>query len=416
MPKYSLTVILLSIAVGIHQNLDAQIIDPDKKLAIDSTGPDAFKYFKSQKDLIDIVYGILHMNADHRIDSTGTKNTNVYVSAAPIVEYTIATGFSPGIAGNIAFKTNAKVETNTSSILGAVKYTTKKQFLLPIQSSIWTKGNKFNFLGDLRFLNYPQDTYGFGSLTSLSDKYIVNYKYLRFYEFVLKNIRKNLYAGIGYQLDYHWEIRELGLAPGRVTDFQKYGFSQSSTSSGIAFQMVYDSRENAINPEGGKFYANLQFHQDSKLLGASNNWNSLLIDVRKYIKMPHKNVMAFWFYGVFTLSGNPPYLDLTGTGMDNLNNTGRGYEQGRFIGKKMVDLEAEYRFGLSKNGLIGAVIFANAASVSELQSNQFAAVQPGVGIGLRIKFNKFSRTNACIDYGVGTRGSRGFVGNLGEVF
>ena len=132
--------------------------------------------------------------------------------------------------------------------------------------------------------------------------------------------------------------------------------------------------------------------------------------------MPHHNVLAFWCYSVFTLSGNPPYLDLTGTGMDNMNNTDRGYEQGRFIGKKMVDLEAEYRFGISKNGLIGAVIFANAASVSELQSNQFAAIQPGVGMGLRIKFNKFSRTNACIDYGVGTRGSRGFVGNLGEVF
>ena len=387
-----------------------------KKTATNSSGQKIVDYYNTQKDLIDIAYWLLNKDPSKRVDSTGIRNTNIYVSAAPIVEYTVATGFSPGIAGNVAFKTSVIEQTNTSSFLGAIKYTTKKQFLLPIQSSIWSPGNKFNFVGDWRFLSYPQDTYGFGGYTSLSDKYIVDYKYLRIYEYAVKNIWKKFYVGFGYQLDYHWKISEQGVQQGRITDFQKYGFHTSSTSSGVGIELLYDSRENAINPQGGAFYANFQFLQNTTLLGASSNWNNLVIDIRKYIKMPHHTVLAFWYYSVFNLSGAPPYLDLPGTGSDTYNNTGRGYEQGRFVGKKYIDLEAEYRFGISKNGLIGAVLFANAESVSELATNSFQVISPGFGVGLRIKFNKFSRTNACIDYGVGTKGSQGFVGNLGEVF
>src|ERR1700737_1148100 len=54
--------------------------------------------YKSQRDLIDLAYKVLHKDPDTRVDSTGNKNTRLYYSVAPIVEFTIATGFSPGIA------------------------------------------------------------------------------------------------------------------------------------------------------------------------------------------------------------------------------------------------------------------------------------------------------------------------------
>ena len=397
-------------------NLSAQLSSTSSKSTSDSANINAVAYYKNQKDLIDIFYKLFHKDTEARIDSTGINNTNLYFSIAPIVEFTIATGFSPGVAGNVAFKTSVKQKTNTSSFLGAIKYTQKKQFLIPIQSSVWTPGNKFNLVGDWRYLNYPQDAYGFGGYTNESDKYIIDYKYIRFYELVLKSIQKNLYAGIGYQLDYHWGIRESEVQAGRITDFQKYGFSNTSVSSAIAFDLLYDTRENSINPRPGNFYANLQFVQNSRMLGANSNWNSVTLDLRKYIKMPLNTVLALWCFSVFSLSGNPPYLDLPGTGSDTYNNTGRGYEQARFIGKKMIDLEAEIRFKISKNGLLGGVIFGNAESLSELGSNKFEVISPAIGLGLRIKFNKFSNTNAAIDYGIVSKGSKGFVGNLGEVF
>lgn len=82
----------------------------------------------------------------------------------------------------------------------------------------------------------------------------------------------------------------------------------------------------------------------------------------------------------------------------------------------MVYLKAELRFGITKDGLLGGVIFTNAQSSSELNSNKLEVISPAAGIGLRIKFNKFSNTNVCVDYGVGKGGSRRFFGNLGEIF
>jgi hypothetical protein len=115
-------------------------------------------------------------------------------------------------------------------------------------------------------------------------------------------------------------------------------------------------------------------------------------------------------------SGRPPDLMLPSIGWDETYNTGRGYIQGRYRGKNMVYFESEYRFGLSKSGLLGGVVFANLQCFSSDISNQYSNVFPGYGAGLRLKINKFSNTNICIDYGFGANNSRGFFINLGEVF
>ena len=372
--------------------------------------------FNKQLDLIDLTFLVFHKDPKSRLDSSGNQNTNIYFTVAPVVEFTIATQFSLGIAGNLAFMTSVKKKTNTSSFLGAVKYTEKKQFMLPIQSSIWTAGNEYNLIGDWRYFNYPQDTYGLGGYTTAADKFIINYKYIRIDEHILRNYRRNFYAGIGYQLDNHWNIAQLNVAPGRITDYVKYDNSTSSISSGLSLELLYDSRENSINPNPGSWYAHVQYTQYNRSLGSTVNWNTVMLDIRKYIQLPMHMTLAFWCYTVFTLKGNPPYLDLPGTGCDMFNNTGRGYEQGRYTGKNYADLEVELRFKVTRNGLLGAVIFGNASSVSEFGTGKMEVITPAIGAGLRIKFNKFSLTNACIDYGAGIKGSNGFSGNLGEVF
>lgn len=306
--------------------------------------------------------------------------------------------------------------TNTSTFLGAIKYTTKKQLLLPLQSTIWLPSNRWVIVGDWRYFNFPQDAFGYGGYTQLTDKYTIDYQYVRFYETVLRNIHKNWYAGLGYQLDHHWHITEKELAVGTISDYQKYGFANTSTSSGMTVSLVYDTRKNLINPEAGDAFVSLQLLQNARCLGANSNYSTATLDVRRYLPMPWHTILALWGYGVFSFNGNPPYLDLAGAGLDSYGNTSRGYQQGRFVGKNMLALEAEWRFQLSKNGLFGGVVFVNTTSVSELTSNQFEKLEPGFGLGVRIKFNKFSKTNIALDYGFGTGGSRGYSGNLGEVF
>ncbi|MFX6751336.1 hypothetical protein ABTH43_19640, partial [Acinetobacter baumannii] len=85
---------------------------------------------------------------------------------------------------------------------------------------------------------------------------------------------------------------------------------------------------------------------------SDNNWQSLLIDARKYAHFPKgsKNTLAFWTYDWFTISGKPPYLNLVSTASDTYLNMGRGYIQGRFRGENLLYMESEYRFGISRNG------------------------------------------------------------------
>jgi hypothetical protein len=53
---------------------------------------------------------------------------------------------------------------------------------------------------------------------------------------------------------------------------------------------------------------------------------------------------------------------------------------------------------------------------AEESDNRFARISAGYGAGIRIKFNKFSKTNVAFDYAFGTDGSKGLFLNLGEVF
>ncbi|MBS1500841.1 MAG: hypothetical protein JST32_02180, partial [Bacteroidetes bacterium] len=188
-------------------------------------------------------------------------------------------------------------------------------------------------------------------------------------------------------------------------------------SSGITAQILYDSRDNSIYPSDGT-YTSLQYRDNFTFLGSTDNWRSVIIDLRKYFRFPASsgNVIAFWNYDWLTISGKPPYLDLPATGWDPYASTGRGYIQGRFRGAQEIYGETEYRFKLSANGLFGGVVFANAASFSAAPGTKLESIQPGYGAGLRIKLNKVSKTNIDIDYGFGREGSRGLFVNVGELF
>ena len=82
----------------------------------------------------------------------------------------------------------------------------------------------------------------------------------------------------------------------------------------------------------------------------------------------------------------------------------------------MVYGETEYRFRLTKDDLLGGVFFVNGQSFSAAPGTRFQEIQPGFGPGLRVKLNKVSRTNICVDYGFGKEGSKGLFVNVGELF
>jgi len=382
-------------------------------LAVKLSGKDSiYKEEKDGKDIIDLLK--LKRLADDI--KTEKRSLRPRITVVPFVGYTLQTRLAGIIAGNIAFYTDRSEETNQSAISLSASYSQNNQIIAPLISNIWTRKNKYNFLGNWRYYKYPEQTYGLGGHTTPADKTKLDYRYFLFREAVLKHVStSDFYFGFGYNMSYHYNISQTPITPGTITDFDLYGRTKNSMSSGLSAHALFDNRGNTINPQKGA-YANVAYYQYAKIMGSDNDWQALVIDLRKYFRLGRaKNILAFWSYNWFT-SGTTPYLDLPSTGWDSYSNIGRGYIQSRFRGKNLLYLEAEYRFKLTHNGLLGGVLFTNAQSVTEWPSNKFTTISPAAGAGLRIKLNKFSGTNLSIDYGFGINGSRGLFINLGEIF
>jgi hypothetical protein len=373
---------------------------------------------QDQVDILDVGGFIIHWgHVVHRQDSTVMKVGKVYVAALPSAQYTLQTGFAVSFGGNAAFLTSDVKGENISDVTSSLNYSQHKQFYIPLTANIWTDHNRYNILTDWVFSIFPQNTYGLGGFTTEQDGYPIDYNQVRLDQTVLKTIAPNFYLGAGYNFEYFWNVSQTIQPTDTITDWDRYGFSKTSISSGPTLNVLYDERRNPINPFPGN-YANLVLRSSFTFLGGDNNWTSLLVDLRKYVHFPasSNNTFAFWSYNLFTLSGKPPYLLLPYTACDEYANLGRGYVQGRFRGTNLVYLETEYRYRITSNGFVSGVLFVNAQSYTGPQNNQFQTILPGWGAGLRIKFNKFSKTNVCLDYGWGINGSHGIFANLGEVF
>ncbi|HEY4196334.1 MAG TPA: BamA/TamA family outer membrane protein [Mucilaginibacter sp.] len=366
-----------------------------------------------QKDLDDVLQSLFTKNyKPTKMDTIGRKPI---ISFIPAVGYSLQTKAAGTLTGNIVFRSSPT--SKVSSITTSMGFTQRKQFTLPIVSSIWTNNNKFVFLGDARFYIYPQSTFGLGSNSNIADEDPMRYDLFRFSEVVMRQITGDFYLGVGYKLQQHWNITHNEPLDGAPSDYENYGAQSHTTSSGFSLNALYDSRDNSVNASKG-FYASVQYYTYDKIFASDDNWQSLIIDVRKYFTFPEnsENVIAFWSYDWVVLHGKPPYLDLPSTSWDTYSTTGRGYIQSRFRGAQMVYAETEYRFKISRNGLIGGVVFLNGESFSAAPGTKLESIQPGYGPGLRIKLSKVSKTNLDIDYGFGNQGSRGLFLTVGEVF
>ncbi|WP_295674523.1 BamA/TamA family outer membrane protein [uncultured Mucilaginibacter sp.] len=381
-------------------------VDTTNKTDIDTSG---------QKDLIDIGRSLFRFTPRKNYK----EKKQIYFSFLPISS-SVPGGSKALVTSTTAgFYLGPRKTTYISSVTFAPYFNLKGRYGLPIHSSIWLTDNSYNVQGDTRLLVYPQYTWGLGGGQPEGNKLLVNYDYIRFYQSLLKRITPYLYAGVGYNMDYFININTIPISP--LTNFTNYHYGTAqginSFSSAITFNALYDTRENSFNPLPGAF-ANIIYRNNTKLLGSDNNSRSLYIDLRKYISIGNsgqKNQFAFWAYYWTTLSSGTPYLMLPSIGNDPYQRSGRGIEQNRYRGEALAYFETEYRRDITRNGLLGFVLFANINSASQPNSHRFAYLNPAGGTGLRVKFNKKSNTNICIDYGI----SNGFSDinlALGEAF
>ena len=374
------------------------------------------------------------------------------VAVLPAFAYNPTVGFLFGGVGLFGMYLGDPATTTISNVQAQVLYTTKNQFIVQIPSTIMSEGNTWEFQGDWRFMIFNQDTFGLGSGHSpVSQGFTINgigntaavegaqhmdMNLLRFRQNALRNVWNALYIGPGLSFDRYYGIvderLDLSASPPVVTSHYAYssaaGFgTKAYNTSGLSLNFLYDTRDSTINAYRG-VYASLSYQWNPTWFGSSKDSTFISAEFRTYIGLSPsvpRNVLAFWVIAQGQLTGALPYLALPSIGWDAKNRTGRGWVQGRFRGTSEVYAEAEWRFRITDNGLLGGVVFANlstftrpAVSVpgySEAGESLFQHPRVAGGVGLRIMQNRQSRTNITLDLTVADK-NVGFYFGAGEAF
>lgn len=381
---------------------------------------------------------------------TPTEKINVKNSSLvllPVIGSSPATGLFIGAGGVATFFMGQPSDTRMSSSNLALQYTTKNQFILMLKTTGYTPKNRFFLQSDIRLMFYNQPTYGLGTNAPDTSSILyqiningyntngnkgaqpISYNYIKLHQIVSKTINNSntLFFGGGYHLDHHYSIvdQDLDLANHHYTSHylysKYYGFDTSKYAlSGLSANFVADTRDNILNTYKG-FYANVNLRFNETWLGSTAKSTILWAEFKYFhslSKNKNRHVLAFWIWANMQLSGHAPYLDLPALGYDSKGFSGRGYAQGRFRGEKMIYSEVEWRFPISKcSEVLGGVVFVNLTTASSKDNHVylFDYIKPGIGAGIRIMLNKKSRTNLCMDYGIGKK-SNGYYMTAGEVF
>jgi hypothetical protein len=385
-----------------------------------------------QYDFGDLTRAILYHNRPVSPDHNRSGITVVpNVAANPTI----------GVQGGIKAVAGKRLGTdpNTLFSVGATSasITTKDVLKFYIRHDIFTPGNKFNFQGILYVSKTLSPDYGYGigrtfkggspGDSVLADPthkdYPIHSIFYNFREKVYRKVAKNLFVGAGMNFMIRRQVNS-GDTAGIATPSSIYNIRHDIpqghySMNGFLFNVEYITRDNPDRAYKG-FYFDGGIVIDQTWIGSTKNAIQLTSDIRKYFSLSSATpqfVLAFWNWGSYLVSGTIPYLELPGPGMDGTFRSGRGYTVQYFRSTLFNDTEGELRFPILKNQFLSGVVFGDLMSGNDAQSTKlFQQFQPGYGAGLRVLFNKATRTNLALDYAYGRFGNKGFFLNLNEAF
>ena len=153
----------------------------------------------AEKDFSDILrrankkdnHKILHPN------DTLENKIKKQISFIPAAGYSLQTGFAGILSANIAYFNDTAANEKLSSISTSVTYTQYDQILAPLTINIWTKDNKYNFISDNRYIDYPSNIYGLGGRSNPNKGHQIAFYGIKLHETILKSVAKNLFVGAG---------------------------------------------------------------------------------------------------------------------------------------------------------------------------------------------------------------------------
>jgi outer membrane protein assembly factor BamA len=376
------------------------------------------------QDVGDVIRKIFNKESD----STKVKKPST-ISILPSIGYNPSFGVVLGAKISAVKQYGEKENTDLSAFGLEAIYTSRGVITAQARHNVFTNENKWNFQGNWQLSKFLINDYGIGTgnkdyVTDGDSANLIRFTFIRLTEKVYRKISSHWFAGGGISFDIRTNIDDEQLQSYPSSAHLRYSLrndfdSNKYSANGFFLSFQYNTREHPIRSYGG-IYADFNLRFNQKWMGSTKNSIQLQYDLRKYFSLSKKNpehVLALWHWASYTLNGSVPYLELPATGYDTYGRSGRAYTMGRFKGPEYADFEAEWRFPITKNKLLSGVAFVNMQSASDdLSKKIFQYWATAGGGGLRILFNKESRSTICIDYARGSHKSSGFFFGLNEVF
>jgi outer membrane protein assembly factor BamA len=334
---------------------------------------------------------------------------NKQILLLPVIAKSIETSWSGGLAVSATFNVS-KTDTlsRTSSVQGLALYSLKNQFIAAINGTQYFKNEEYILSEQLSFSSFPDKFWGLGK--NAPEEAMEEYSFKQYYiDFHLqRNLGHQLFAGVIFEAQ---NVLNVQYKQGGLFDTQNVTGKDGYFVCGLGLSFTYDSRNHAFVPNKGNF-AQVYFNHFDRYLASKYVYTNIVVDLRKYIAINKKNVLALQLFSFSNLGKEVPLRSLANLGGSN---SMRGFFDGRFRDKQQLVFQAEYRFPLYKR--FAATSFGGVGDVGNgVTDFSFPDLKYTYGAGLRYAINKSEKLNIRLDYGFNSLGSSGLYLQLGEAF
>ncbi|WP_436832895.1 BamA/TamA family outer membrane protein [Parapedobacter sp. DT-150] len=331
----------------------------------------------------------------------------------PALGYAQETGLEFGLAGVYNFyldKADTTIRTSNVTFIGT--FTTERQTNLKLESDIWTTGNEYHYISELRFRNFPFNFYGLGNQTLQQDEDVVLMRLAKVRLEGERRLAPNYYTGLNFTYEhYTFSDRESGgIFESRAPYGQEGGWHML-----LGLSQLYDTRNsNTYTTEG--YYVRLKYAYSPGFGGGSRFKGSAVdIDLRAFFPLTRQLTLGLNAHYDTSFGPRVPFYVYRELGGDSMM---RGYYSGRYRERSLLAAQTEVRYRFHPR--IGAVGFIGTGSAHP-HGLQNARLVPSYGGGLRYFFDLEHNSTIRFDYGVGEQrpGEKrqgGFYLSLSEAF
>ncbi len=345
------------------------------------------------------------LSAHAQVDTTKGR----HILVLPVFARAKETGWAYGFAGVSTFSLSKyDTITKTSQLYAAAVYTTQKQLFVGTLGKLYFAKNNYILDGELSYRDYPEKFWGLGNKAPDSAMEIYRFRQYYFFGHLMKQVKKNFYLGIRAQVQ---DLVKITYDDGGIFDQQNVKGRKPYKTVGAGVSVTYDSRNDAFASTKGTFLQ-LQLQNFNKAIGSDFQFNSFLLDFRKYCSVFKNKVFAFQVHYLLNDGNQVPLRSLALFGGTN---SIRGFYKGRYRGKQDYYVQSEYRMPVY--GRFGAVVFSGLGDVADNVSDySLHSLKYSVGGGFRFAINKSNRLNIRLDFALGKDGNKGLYLDVGEAF